>query len=191
MDKYSLKIAIIGSSNCGKSSIVERTCNNKFSNRTDTTIGAAFNTYQINNNNCEINFNIWDVAGQERFRSLLPLYYNNAQAILIIYDITDYETFENAKSLYHDVIKHNSHKPIIILVGNKSDLKDKRVIKTEQGKQFADLKSIHFIETSAKNSHNILKMFYIISNNLDSTLKEPVHDVIEDLKWKYNCCIIS
>lgn len=191
MEKSSLKVVIIGSSGAGKSSIIERICKNKFSYETTTTIGASFGTYKLNKEKCEITLNIWDVAGQERFRSLLPLYSDKANAIIIVYDITESKSFETSKSLYYEIIEKSITKPIIILVGNKCDLNEKREVEKKKGEDFAKYEKIYFLETSAKTSKNIRNIFEMIINNLDENLQKDIEEVVYNMSSYFNCCTIS
>ena len=190
MENYSLQIAVIGNSSVGKSSIIERACKNKFDDRTSVTIGAAYGVYKLNTENCQIHFNIWDVAGQKRFRSLLPLYYKKACAVIIVYDITDRESYDIAKTLYYDVVNANILNPIIILVGNKCDLNNTRQIETNEAKAFIKDENIHFLEVSAKTSKNIINIFTTISENLDTSMQKEAKTAIKEMTSKYNCCNI-
>ena len=101
----------------------------------------------------------WDTAGQERFRTITTSYYKGAQGIVIVYDISDINSFEHVKSWMNDIDKFAKEGVFKILVGNKSDLIEQRQVSKERGKQLADSYGIPFIETSAKNNENIEKLF--------------------------------
>ena len=101
----------------------------------------------------------WDTAGQERFRTITTSYYKGAQGIVIVYDVTDSASFDHVKSWMNDIDKFAKEGVFKILVGNKSDLVEQRKISKEKGKQLADSYGIPFIETSAKSSENIEKLF--------------------------------
>jgi Ras-related protein Rab-1A len=102
-----------------------------------------------------IKLQIWDTAGQERFRTITSSYYRGAHGIIVVYDVTDLESFNNVKQWLHEIDRYASENVNKLLVGNKSDLVDKRKISYEQGKELAESINIDFIETSAKESTNV------------------------------------
>ena len=122
-------------------------------------IGVDFKLKSIEVDNKIIKLQIWDTAGQERFRTITTSYYKGAHAIVIVYDISDLNSFEHVKSWMNDIDKFAKEGVFKILVGNKSDLVDKRQVSKEKGKQLADSYGIPFLETSAKNNENIEKLF--------------------------------
>ena len=122
-------------------------------------IGVDFKLKSIEVDNKIIKLQIWDTAGQERFRTITTSYYKGAQGIVIVYDISDLNSFEHVKSWMNDIDKFAKEGVFKILVGNKSDLVDKRQVSKEKGKQLADSYGIPFLETSAKNNENIEKLF--------------------------------
>ena len=122
-------------------------------------IGVDFKLKNIEVDNKKVKLQIWDTAGQERFRTITTSYYKGAQGIVIVYDITDSNSFEHVKSWMNDIDKFAKEGVFKILVGNKCDLIDKRQVPKERGKQLADSYGIPFIETSAKSNENIEKLF--------------------------------
>jgi small GTP-binding protein len=164
-----IKIVLLGDSSVGKTSLVERFVHNTFTQFSEATIGAAFKTKVFDS----IKLDIWDTAGQERYRSLAPMYYRGAKAALVVYDITNKNSFKNAKLWINELRINSKPNCLIILVGNKSDLQN-REVKSEDAIKFCNKNDIFFKETSAKDAYNIEQIFYIITNNY---VKEPISDI--------------
>lgn len=140
-------------------------------------IGVDFKLKNIISNNKKVKLQIWDTAGQERFKTITTSYYKGAQAIVIVYDVTDQDSFDHLKNWMSDIDKFAKEGIMKILVGNKVDLTEKRVISTEQGKDFARKYGIEYIETSAKVANNIDELFqsaaktFIINQSLNPLKK--------------------
>lgn len=154
------KVVIIGDSNVGKTCLIERYCENKFGD-TQPTIGALHKVKTVN----DVELDIWDTAGQERFKSMIPMYYKGAKAIIVAYDVTSMNSFEGAKKWIQE-IEANTSNIIVVLVGNKMDLIQKRVVNKENAKNFADLKGFMYYETSAKDNVNVFEAFDAIAMKL-------------------------
>ena len=153
------KLILIGDSCVGKSNILLKYLKNQFNENSKTTIGVEFGTKNIIINNKRIKIQIWDTAGQERYRSITSAYYKGAKGALIVYDITRKNTFDNIDKWITD-LKLNGDKNIcIIILGNKSDLIDKREINKNDGIKKAEMYKTAFLETSALNGDNISKAF--------------------------------
>ena len=175
------KLILIGDSCVGKSNILSKYLKNEFDPNSRATVGVEFGTKNILINNKKIKIQIWDTAGQERYRSITSAYYKGAKGALIVYDITRKATFNNIDKWISD-LKLNGDKDIcIIILGNKSDLNDKREISTEEGIKKSEQFKTAFLETSALNGDNIGKAFeeliqQIIQNNknyfIDTDKKE-------------------
>merc|ERR1719249_349807 len=150
--QISYKLVLLGDAAVGKSSVVGRFVKNEFLDFQQPTIGAAFLTQTVNLATHKVKFEIWDTAGQEKYRSLAPLYYRGASAALVVYDITNRESFENARKWIEEVQTQEGGHVVIGLAGNKVDLAANRKVSTEEGAQFAKEKNFIFFETSAKNS---------------------------------------
>lgn len=130
-----------------------------FSSNLMNSIGVDFKLKNIQVDNKKVKLQIWDTAGQERFRTITTSYYKGAQAIIIVYDVTDKDSFDHLKNWMSDIDKFAKEGVMRILVGNKSDLEQKRAVSFEQGKDFAKKFNIEFVETSAKDSINIQDLF--------------------------------
>ena len=118
-----------------------------------------------------IKLQIWDTAGQERFRTITSSYYRGAHGIIVVYDVTDLESFNNVKQWLHEIDRYAAENVNKLLVGNKSDLTAKRVVSTEQGKEFADSLGIEFLETSAKTSENVEQAFLTMASQIKARMK--------------------
>lgn len=156
------KVVIIGDANVGKTCIIDRITEDKF-DATQPTIGALHKTKTIN----DTLLDIWDTAGQERFKSMVPMYYKGAKAIMVAFDITNQNSFEGAKKWFTE-IESNTSNVILVIVGNKSDLESKRVVSMETAKQFADEKKITYYETSAKDNVNVNEVFTFLADKIKS-----------------------
>ncbi len=182
------KIVIIGDTNVGKTCIIERLINNTFGN-TKSTIGASYTDTKIKG----INLKIWDTAGQEKFRSMINMYYKGSKCIVICYDITEENSFNNVKNWLSEIEK-NVNGIFIILVGNKCDLNDNRKISYENAESFAKENNMFYIETSAKNNVNVNKLFDIIADKIALINKDEDNcniDINKDNNYNYNCgCFI-
>lgn len=156
----SFKLIIIGDSFVGKSSISVNASKNVFENDYKATIGFEFFTmaYKINMQN--IKLQIWDTCGQEEYRSLIQNFYRNASLAILVYSIDRKSSFENLEIWLNEIKTKGNPDVKIFLVGNKVDLADKRVVKTEEGKQFYENYKLNlFIETSAKSGENVSELF--------------------------------
>jgi len=166
---FKVKIMFIGNSSVGKTSIIKRYSKNIFSTSYISTLGIDFESKNINIDNKTINLQIWDTAGQEKYKVLSKNYYNNSNAFIIVYDITNLESFESVMN-WIDQIKENAPENVkSILLGNKSDLEEKRIISEEEGKNLAKKININFYETSAQNGANIEKA-------IDNLVKDVISD---------------
>ena len=124
-----------------------------------------------------VKLQIWDTAGQERFRTITSSYYRGANGIIVVYDVTDRESFANVKQWLHEIDRYASENVHKLLVGNKIDLEKKRVVSTEEGREFAQSIGIEFIETSAKMedkaANHIEETFTLISRQIKSRYVKP------------------
>ena len=171
------KIVLLGDSNVGKSNILSKYLHNEFNQDSKSTVGVEFGskTFEINEKTT-IKAQIWDTAGQERYRSITNSYYKGAKGAFIVYDITKKSSFDNVDSWLNDLKLNNDENINIILIGNKTDLEEKREISIENGEKKAINNKIGFIETSAKNGNNIEKVFDVMIKNIYEKNKEEIEN---------------
>ena len=153
------KIIIIGDSTTGKTNILSKYLNDKYEKDFKATIGVELGNKTLKIKNDTVNIQIWDTAGQERYRSMTKAYYKGALGALIVYDITNRNSFENVENWMTDLKSSADQKVSILLIGNKNDLEEEREVKIEEGEKRAQEYDIAFLETSAKNGNNIEMAF--------------------------------
>ncbi|KAE8686432.1 Ras-related protein RABA1i [Hibiscus syriacus] len=156
---YLFKLVLIGDSGVGKSNLLTRFTKNEFSLDSKPTIGVEFATRNIHVDNKVVKAQIWDTAGQERYRAITSAYYRGALGALLVYDVTRNFTFESIERWLKELREHTDGNIVIMLVGNKSDLRHLRAVRTEDGKAFAENENIYFMETSALESRNVENAF--------------------------------
>ena len=156
-EEYSLifKMILIGDSGVGKTNILNRYINNKFLETTKSTVGVELGTKIEEYNNKKIKIQIWDTAGQERYKSITKTYYKGAKGVFIVYDISKKDSFKNIDKWIKDIKEYGEEDAIILIIGNKCDLEDKREVTIEEVKKKAELYKMIYCETSALNCKNI------------------------------------
>eukprot|EP01033_Poteriospumella_lacustris_P008633 gene8633-6218_t len=168
---YLFKLLLIGDSGVGKSCLLLRFADDTYTESYISTIGVDFKIRTIELDGKTIKLQIWDTAGQERFRTITSSYYRGAHGIIVVYDVTDLESFNNVKQWLHEIDRYASDNVNKLLVGNKSDLTTKRAVSFDQAKEFADSLGIEFVETSAKNSTNVEKAFMMMASQIKMRYK--------------------
>ncbi|KAE8684272.1 Ras-related protein RABA1i [Hibiscus syriacus] len=160
-DDYDLlfKVVLIGDSGVGKSNLLSRFTKNEFSLQSKSTIGVEFATRSIRVDDKVIKAQIWDTAGQERYRAITSAYYRGAVGALLIYDVTRHVTFENVERWLKELRGHTDSSTVIMLVGNKADLRHLRAVSSEDAMAFAERENTFFMETSALESTNVDNAF--------------------------------
>ncbi len=172
---YLFKVLLIGDSGVGKSCLLLRFADDTYTESHISTIGVDFKIKTVELDNKIIKLQIWDTAGQERFRTITSSYYRGAHGIIVVYDITNQESFVNVKQWLHEIDRYGSENVDILLVGNKNDLSMKREITFEQGKEFAESLNIEFVETSAKISTGVEKAFLTMCSQIKNKMKKRVN----------------
>ncbi|XP_046975087.1 ras-related protein Rab-31 [Vanessa cardui] len=153
------KIVVLGSQGVGKTSLVVRYIGKMFSKHISPTIGASFFTCNINLDDARIKLQVWDTAGQERFRSMAPMYYRNANAALLVYDITSANSFASIKGWVKELQSNVPDPMILSLVGNKCDLESCRAVTQSEASQYAASIGAAYCETSALHDQGIDQVF--------------------------------
>ena len=178
---FLFKYIIIGDSFVGKSKILLRYTNNTYNENFVITIGAEFGAKTIIIDEQEIRIQIWDTAGMENFKSITRSYYKNSICALIVYDISNKDSFKNVLNWIEDCKVFSPKNILLVLIGNKSDLNDKRQVSIEEGKKVADENNMIFFETSAKDNVNINEVFLKSAQKLLENIKNKVYDDEENL----------
>ena len=153
------KILLIGNSAVGKSSLILQFVENSWNEIFVPTIGVDFKIKTLNIDDKRVKLQIWDTAGQERFKNITAAYYRGALGVMLVYDITDVETFKALNSWLIEIEKNANKNVVKLLVGNKIDLEEQRKITYQQGSEFAESYGMSFIETSVKNNANVNEAF--------------------------------
>jgi len=182
---FFFKILLIGDSGVGKSCLLLRFADNSWTDTHISTIGVDFKIKTLEIDGKTVKLQIWDTAGQERFRTITSSYYRGAQGIILVYDCTDKESFNNVKQWIGEIERYACENVNKLLVGNKADLADERQVDTNVAKEFAESYGIPFIETSAKTSYNVEKCFVqmaaAIKKRMSSQSSSKSDDTIKDL----------
>lgn len=163
---YLFKILIVGDSATGKSSILLRFSDDTYDESYISTIGVDFKIRTMKQGDKIIKLQIWDTAGQERFRTITSSYYRGSHGIIIVFDISDLESFKNVKKWFQEIDRYSRKDVCRILVGNKCDLKNKREVDRERAETFATQNGMEYFETSAKDNININLIFEAIARNI-------------------------
>ncbi|KAI9341659.1 ras family-domain-containing protein [Obelidium mucronatum] len=160
------KLVFLGEQSVGKTSLITRFMYDTFDNTYQATIGIDFLSKTMYLEDRTVRLQLWDTAGQERFRSLIPSYIRDSSVAVVVFDITNRTSFQNTNKWIDDVRAERGNDVIIVLVGNKTDLSDKRQVSTEEGEKKAKEANVLFIETSAKAGYNVKALFRKIAQAL-------------------------
>ena len=163
------KVVFLGDQATGKTSIIKAFMYNTYDSNYQATIGIDFLSKTLSLEDRTVRLQIWDSAGQERFRSLIPSYIRDSSVAVVVYDLTNRASFSNVSHWIEDVRAERGNDVLIALVGNKTDLADKRQVSTEDGEAKAREEGILFIETSAKAGFNIKALFRKLATSLPGT----------------------
>jgi small GTP-binding protein len=163
---YLFKVVLIGDSGVGKSNLLSRFTRNDFNLESKSTIGVEFATRSVRIDGKTIKAQIWDTAGQERYRAITSAYYRGAVGALLVYDITKHPSYENVERWLKELRDHADMSIVIMLVGNKSDLRHLRAVPADEARSFAERNSLSFIETSALDSTNVEEAFIQILTSI-------------------------
>ena len=155
-----VKIILIGDSGVGKTNIMSKFLKNQFMEESKATIGVEFGSKLFNHEGHKIKAQIWDTAGQEKYKAITGAYYKGSKGALVVYDITQKKSFENIEKWVNDLKVAGDPKITIILIGNKSDLENLREVQTDEGEKFVEENNLNkYIEVSAKSGFNAQNIF--------------------------------
>ena len=200
-EDYKLKLVVVGDSGVGKTNLIKRFANNTFNSNSKATVGVEFLSKSFKINNRIFKIEIWDTAGQERYKSITAAYYKGAKGALVVYDITSKISFENIDKWMMEIKEKSSKDLKLMIIGNKSDLKDARQVSNEEALRKAQDTGIALMETSALDStnvkeafHDLLKEMYIEISAKIAAVEESLNDNKEALQLETNdgkkkgCC---
>ncbi|CAH9104448.1 unnamed protein product [Cuscuta europaea] len=177
---YLCKVVLIGDSGVGKSNLLSRFTRNEFNLESKSTIGVEFATRSIRVDDKVVKAQIWDTAGQERYRAITSAYYRGAVGALLVYDVTRHVTFENVARWLKELRDHTDQNIVIMLVGNKADLRHLRAVSTEDAKAFAEREKTYFMETSALESLNVENAFTEVLTQIYHVISRKALEVGDD-----------
>lgn len=177
---YLFKYIIIGDQAVGKSNLLLRYIHGEFKNEYHATIGVEFAAKSINIKDKLYRIQIWDTAGQENYKSITRAYYKNSVCALIVYDISNRDSFTNVCSWIEDCKNQCPKTVYMILVGNKSDLEEQREVRKEEGQDLADKYGINFFETSAKTGENVEEVFNNSAEQIATNIEEGYYNLEDD-----------
>lgn len=214
---FIFKIILIGNSNTGKTSLINRYINNTFEDKYMCTVGVDFMMKKVQVDNIDLKLQIWDTAGMEKYKQITTSYYRGAQVAVVVFDLASHITFETVKKWIDEflMICNKNINPIIALVGNKCDLVNEREVSQEEVDRFLGISNNNYtyIETSAKNGVNVEELFINLSRELlkrckssllnkkkneniftseegiDVKITDTFHNLISKERKKKKCCI--
>ena len=178
---YLLKYIIIGDAAVGKSNLLLRFAQGDFKTEYQLTIGVEFGAKNIDLNNKKFRLQIWDTAGQENYRSITRAYYKNSVCAILVYDISNRESFEHISNWVEDCITQSPKTVFMVLVGNKSDLNEYRQVTFEEGQEMAKNNNMMFFETSAKTGENVEKIFIDSAKEIQKKINQGYYDLESDV----------
>merc|ERR1711939_184648 len=169
---YLFKLLLIGDSGVGKSCLLLRFADDTYTESYISTIGVDFKIRTLELDGKTVKLQIWDTAGQERFRTITSSYYRGAHGIIVVYDVTDQESFHNVKQWLNEIDRYANENVNKMLVGNKCDLTTKKVVNTDDAKAYAETVGIPFLETSAKDSTNVEQAFIMMAAEIKARMAQ-------------------
>lgn len=169
---YLFKLLLIGNSGVGKSCLLLRFSDDTYTNDYISTIGVDFKIKTVELDGKTVKLQIWDTAGQERFRTITSSYYRGSHGIIIVYDVTDQESFNGVKMWLQEIDRYATSTVLKLLVGNKSDMNEKRVVEYDVAKEFAESNKMPFLETSALDSSNVEEAFLTMARQIKESISQ-------------------
>jgi len=200
-EEFKFKVVIVGDSSVGKTNLVKRFMNNTFIKDSKATVGVEFMSKTFIVNKKVFKVELWDTAGQERYKAITAAYYKGAKGAMIVYDVTSKSTFDNVDKWCNELRMKGSNNINIIMIGNKTDLKDNIVINSDMSQEKGKFLQIPVMETSALDSSNVKEAFYLLiqemylsfinkeKNNAKSdSIEEGVSLEVQKKENKKGCC---
>jgi small GTP-binding protein len=186
--EYSFKIVVVGASGVGKTAIVTQLVNQTFKSESQPTIGVEFKSYALPSEEESVKLQIWDTAGQERFRSVSKAYFRNAYGAVLVFDLTNKQSFDELNLWINDLNTLCIPNAYIIMVGNKADLVDDRTVSEGEAQETAKRYNLEYLETSAKTGQSVPEAFIRLGNGILRQVKKgqietsrPTENVVDTL----------
>ncbi|XP_050360514.1 ras-related protein Rab-21 [Nymphalis io] len=196
---HNFKVVLLGEGCVGKTSLLLRYIEDKFNDKHLTTLQATFLNKKLNINGKRINLSIWDTAGQEKFHALGPIYYRNSNGAILVYDITDEDSFGKVKNWVKELKKMLGSDIVLIIAGNKVDLEHERTVPLEEAESYADMVGAKHFYTSAKLNQGVEELFLELTREMverfeqntriDSTRASRVLVVDDEAPTQSSCCL--
>ncbi|CAG5117219.1 unnamed protein product [Candidula unifasciata] len=180
-----LKIILIGSSGVGKTSLLQRFTDDSFSENGKPTIGVDFEIKTVQVQGRQVTLQMWDTAGQEKFKNVVAPFYRNADGVILVYNITNMDSFSDIQSWFTEVQRYNTRCSLGLLVGNKHDLMFRRVLDPQMAIALANRLGMSYLETSAKHSTNVCELFnamaeFLLQNRAETEPASPAAGAAAD-----------
>ena len=179
--EYILKYIMIGDSGVGKSSILNTYMTNNFDKNINSTIGVEFYTKEFEMDDKKFKIHLWDLAGQERFKSIIKSYYRKCNGVLLIFDLTDKRSFESVNYWYNELLRmyplenDDEYNPSIFLIGNKNDMPYRNILTKDVEMMISGKKITNYMECSAKTGDNINDIFNMLNDTIYQEVKNHNH----------------
>ena len=184
---YKIKLILIGDAGVGKTNLIHRFAKGEFKNDYHLTIGMDFLSQNIQVDDKYFSLEIWDTAGSEKFKSITKGFYNNSTCAIVVYDITDKKSFTSISNWIDDAKNYSNKKVDIIIVGNKNDLKDQRVISKEDGQEMSIKYEAKFYECSALTGENVENIFFDICKTISKNIDEGIYNFDDESSTLQKC----
>lgn len=198
--EHNFKVVLLGEGRVGKTSLVMRYCQGAFSDKTQSTVQASYLAKKLTLGETRVYLAVWDTAGQERFHALGPIYYRDANGALLVYDVTDPDSFQKVKKWVKELRKMLGQDVVLTIAANKCDLERNRQVSVEDGEAYAAQVGAHHFSTSAKTGKGVDDAFLDLAKRMiekkkgagDTLKKTPTRQTItvidDDEKQKGGCC---
>ena len=175
---YQFRLIIIGASTVGKSCLLRRFTENRYIEHNDPTVGVDFHSKIVRVDSHNLKLQLWDTAGQERFRAITRSYFRNAVGALLVFNLTDRESFDQLPDWIDDVQQAAKPRlPVFILVGNKADMDRHRQVLRREAELFANKHNMDYLETSAKTGQNVDEVFTVIARRIYEGIQDGTIEV--------------
>ena len=187
---YLFKMVLIGSSSVGKTCLFLQYADNLFNDSFMPTIGVDFRIKSMEIDNSFVKMQIWDTAGQERFKTITSSYYKGAHGLILVFDLTDRQSFLDLDNWLMEIEKHANDHVLKLLIGNKSDLEGARTVSFEEAASFAKENGMKYMETSAKTAKNVNEAFNMMAKNIKDNISRlndeetPMEDLPKIIKMR-------